>query len=228
MARWPISDDDARDMDAEGRGNETARWYARQWNRVFRLGLLPSAFFLRSPDEDGRSYWTNRYLSGELSLPGVATNFAGSPEFQGRYGQLDDAQFVRLVYQNVLEREVPPRHLSGRPLMGLGWSSRTDARNLEIESGGGWAIAIAPLSFAQQMGNEVTGRGGTVLRVDRGPGVVAYNHNGSRNFIVWSYSGERSHLFANEIGPVSGQRVLDGVPGYLQVEADGDWTLRFG
>jgi deazaflavin-dependent oxidoreductase (nitroreductase family) len=41
MARWPISDDEARQMYAGGRGNERARWYARLWGRVFRLGLLP-------------------------------------------------------------------------------------------------------------------------------------------------------------------------------------------
>ena len=28
-------------MYASGRGDETARWYARQWTRIFRTGLLP-------------------------------------------------------------------------------------------------------------------------------------------------------------------------------------------
>ncbi|WP_219943470.1 nitroreductase/quinone reductase family protein [Iamia sp. SCSIO 61187] len=41
MARWPVSDQDARDMYPGGRGDETARWYARHWKRVFRTGLLP-------------------------------------------------------------------------------------------------------------------------------------------------------------------------------------------
>ena len=41
MARWPISDDDARSMYEGGRGNDRARWYARLWGRVFCLGLLP-------------------------------------------------------------------------------------------------------------------------------------------------------------------------------------------
>src|SRR5947209_2017155 len=41
MARWPISDREARDMYANGRGNQTARWYARLWRRVFSTGLMP-------------------------------------------------------------------------------------------------------------------------------------------------------------------------------------------
>jgi deazaflavin-dependent oxidoreductase (nitroreductase family) len=41
MARWPISDDDARSMYEGGRGNDRARWYARLWGRAFRLGVFP-------------------------------------------------------------------------------------------------------------------------------------------------------------------------------------------
>lgn len=41
MARWPISDASAREMYAGGRGNATARRWARMWTWVFRLGLLP-------------------------------------------------------------------------------------------------------------------------------------------------------------------------------------------
>ena len=40
MARWPISDEAAREMYAGGHGNETARWWARLWMRVFGVGLL--------------------------------------------------------------------------------------------------------------------------------------------------------------------------------------------
>ena len=72
MARWPISDHEAREMYAGGRGNERARWYARLWARVFVLGLLPrrwvtlevpgrtsgrmTSFPLGMADVDGRWY----------------------------------------------------------------------------------------------------------------------------------------------------------------------------
>jgi hypothetical protein len=287
---------------------------------------LFSAFFLREPDASGRAYWTDQYLSGTLSLPGVATSFASSPEFRARYGALDDEQFVRLVYQNVLERapdvgglsfwtgrlragasrglvmtgfsespeyvtktataaplsrtpfprgthfycgsgsqvvEVapPPDGAIVRAAMGgssnniiwtrsatldrgdllvntigayrgdrlihYGSSSRVQARHFEIISGGSWAIAVAPLSFAPAMGGETSGRGDAVIRVDRGPGVVELRHNGSRNFIIWAYTTSRAQLLANEIGAFHGQRVLERVPGYLEIQGDGEWSIRF-
>lgn len=41
MARWPHSDDDLRAMYAGGRGNATARRFARFWAAVLGTGLLP-------------------------------------------------------------------------------------------------------------------------------------------------------------------------------------------
>ena len=43
----------------------------------------------------------NRQVS---SLVDVSDTFAGSPEFNLRYGALDNAAFVALVYKNVLNR----------------------------------------------------------------------------------------------------------------------------
>jgi deazaflavin-dependent oxidoreductase (nitroreductase family) len=41
VARWPYSDDDLRTMYAGGRGNATARRFARVWATVLGAGLLP-------------------------------------------------------------------------------------------------------------------------------------------------------------------------------------------
>jgi hypothetical protein len=41
MPRWPFSDDDLRAMYVGGRGNRTARRFARFWAMVQGLGLLP-------------------------------------------------------------------------------------------------------------------------------------------------------------------------------------------
>ena len=81
MARWPISDEAAREMYAGGHGNETARWWARMWMRVFGLGLLPrrwvtlevpgrktgrtTLFPLGMADLDGRWYLVS--MLGECS-----------------------------------------------------------------------------------------------------------------------------------------------------------------
>jgi len=61
------------------------------------------AYFLRTPDYAGLQYWINQYKSGHTLLE-ISNSFAASPEFIGTYGSLDNAQFVNLVYQNVLGR----------------------------------------------------------------------------------------------------------------------------
>jgi hypothetical protein len=41
VARWPFSDDDLRAMYRGGRGDATARRFARFWARIHALGLMP-------------------------------------------------------------------------------------------------------------------------------------------------------------------------------------------
>lgn len=67
------------------------------------LQRLYTAYFLRAPDTNGFTYWTNA-LNGGQSLASISGYFAGSPEFVGRYGSLGNSAFVDLIYQNVLGR----------------------------------------------------------------------------------------------------------------------------
>ena len=71
---------------------------------------LYRAVFLRPPDTAGLRYWLGR-MAGGTRLVQVAATFAGSSEFQRRYGSLSDAAFVDRIYQNVLGRPADP---SGR------------------------------------------------------------------------------------------------------------------
>lgn len=41
MAHWPISAREARQMYSSGRGDQTARRYARLWRAVFSTGVMP-------------------------------------------------------------------------------------------------------------------------------------------------------------------------------------------
>ena len=61
------------------------------------------AYFLRIPDYGGLTFWMNYSRAGH-SLAEISNAFAGSSEFVNRYGALSNAQFVDLVYQNVLGR----------------------------------------------------------------------------------------------------------------------------
>lgn len=65
---------------------------------------LYSAYFLRLPDQGGYEFWIQAYAAGDFNLTTMSDFFAASPEFQQRYGSLDNQQFIELVYANVLQR----------------------------------------------------------------------------------------------------------------------------
>lgn len=71
--------------------------------RISPVVRLYFAYFLRLPDYTGLMYWVNSYTQG-TPLNDISSAFAGSTEFQQMYGALSNAQFVQLVYQNVLGR----------------------------------------------------------------------------------------------------------------------------
>ena len=64
---------------------------------------LYQAAFNRAPDLGGLGYQMHD-LDTWLTLTQVASNFIASPEFQTTYGNVDDTQFLTLLYQNVLHR----------------------------------------------------------------------------------------------------------------------------
>jgi hypothetical protein len=72
-----------------------------------RVWRLYQAFFLRQPDQTGFDYWVG-IRTGGLSLSALAFQFATSAEFIDRYGNLTNAQYVDLVYGNVLCRAPDP------------------------------------------------------------------------------------------------------------------------
>ena len=72
-----------------------------QWtDEVYRLY---GATLDRAPDGGGLAAWTEA-LAGGRTLRDVADGFLHSSEFQSRYGNTTDAEFVTLLYHNVLGR----------------------------------------------------------------------------------------------------------------------------
>jgi hypothetical protein len=67
---------------------------------VSRLYL---AYYKRLPDTDGLKYWIEQKING-MTLNDMSQHFADAPEFKSTYGTLSDEEFVKLVYQNVLNR----------------------------------------------------------------------------------------------------------------------------
>ena len=69
--------------------------------QVYRLY---QAAFDRTPDREGLGYWIDR-MDGGLTLQQVGTGFINSAEFRSLYGNSPtDAEFVELLYGNVLHR----------------------------------------------------------------------------------------------------------------------------
>lgn len=64
---------------------------------------LYSAYFLRAPDSGGMAHWSRARQNG-WGLDRISSHFAASSEFQNTYGGLDHDGFMRLIYQNVMNR----------------------------------------------------------------------------------------------------------------------------
>ncbi len=71
-------------------------------------GRLYRTLFGRQPDAGGLSYWVNQRLVEGMNGEDVAYWMTQSAEYQQLYGQLDDAQFVDAIYQNLLGRDADP------------------------------------------------------------------------------------------------------------------------
>lgn len=69
---------------------------------------LYQAAFNRKPDAEGLGYWIDELDQNKISLPAMANSFLQSNEFSNAYGtvdQLSNADFITLLYNNVLHRE---------------------------------------------------------------------------------------------------------------------------
>ena len=77
---------------------------------VYRLYLSTLG---REPDQGGLQGWVNVLDAGVNTQADVAAGFVTSTEFQNTYGALDNAGFVELLYNNVLNRSSDPAGLQG-------------------------------------------------------------------------------------------------------------------
>ncbi len=84
------------------------------------VARLYRAIFDRPPDCEGARYW----MWSPQSRRDVVEIFAGSPEFRSRYGSTTDAEFVDLLYRNVLARSPDPKGAAY-------WIGRLDAPEVE-------------------------------------------------------------------------------------------------
>jgi hypothetical protein len=107
-----------------------------------------------------------------------------------------------------------------------------------VDADGAWTLKFAQgLAPARTLPTLLTGTGSRVVAVrvarDLQP-VVTGSHRGQRNFLVGvtgygTDDGYRDFVF-NEIGRFRGETLIDDLPAgryYVDVNADGAWTVRF-
>ncbi|MGH1504604.1 MAG: DUF4214 domain-containing protein [Acidimicrobiales bacterium] len=69
------------------------------------VARLYTAALDREPEQGGFDWWLEEYTQGRWTLPRMAQFFVESPEFQEKYGALDDVAYISQIYRNVLDRE---------------------------------------------------------------------------------------------------------------------------
>ena len=110
-----------------------------------------------------------------------------------------------------------------------------DGGIIEVKSKGDWTITLENIDG--ECTSNISGYGDVVtpwFTLDRGALVVTLAYDGKSNFIVKVYDeyGKRYSSLANEIGSYDGQVVFnkaqEGVRYWLEVTAEGPWTVDFG
>ncbi len=66
----------------------------------------------RPPDAGGLAFWTNALDSGAVTVRQLEAALVGSAEFGAKYGATTNAEFVDLLYRNVLDRSADPGALA--------------------------------------------------------------------------------------------------------------------
>ncbi|WP_022704462.1 DUF4214 domain-containing protein [Pseudorhodobacter ferrugineus] len=94
-----------------GAGNDTliggseTRPFDTATGQVYRLY---QATLDRAPDLAGLLTWANILIDGTRNLPQITQGFVNSNEFRTTYGNVDNGNFVTLLYANVLGRAPDP------------------------------------------------------------------------------------------------------------------------
>jgi len=101
---------------------------------------------------------------------------------------------------------------------------------LEINADGNWEIVIKPIASAQNFDSQnINGSGDMVLEAYelKSSDILTFTHTGSSNFAVIQYrcNGSYNGLLINEIGAYSGNVRTDSGTCYLEINADGDWSI---
>ena len=199
---------------------------------------LYRAYFTRDPDAGGFGYWLQQYMSG-TPLTAISDAFTNTPEFTSRYSGVDNPGFVRLVYQNVLQRQPDQAGLDY-------WTSQLDTGRLV--RGGVMVLFSESPEFVSRTATATPaiippgtlvycGSGDDVIQVatpggGKGAIFVAYMEGAGNNAVISRGPGfSYNELLVNEIGGYLGERLMDLSPfeqrsEALEINNDGRWVFQ--
>lgn len=103
---------------------------------------------------------------------------------------------------------------------------------IEVTGMGDWTVTLEPLSTAVPWTDPeepLEGEGSEVYSIDWDASGedVAMEHNGDSNFAIWAINLNEGNfeLLVNEIGTYEGSETLPSGSAFLDVSADGRWSL---
>ena len=122
---------------------------------------------------------------------------------------------------------------SGRMLIGDALKGPITNGMIEVEADGDWTITIEKIAGTTSTNLKGTGDWVTgFFTAKQARNVCSYTNSGDSNFIVEIYSlNGRSYLAANDIGPCSGQKIVNlqvGQTYFFEIRAEGSWTFDMG
>lgn len=99
-----LSDERARVADPD------SRIHIERFGQIYRMY---GTAFDRQPNAEGLEGWFNAMNAGTHDIERVATGFVAGKEFLRTYGDLENVEFIELLYQNVLGRAADAGGLKG-------------------------------------------------------------------------------------------------------------------
>lgn len=103
----------------------------------------------------------------------------------------------------------------------------SNTTELEINADSEWTLNVADPSTASRTAGVAQGSGDGVVYMEATANKAAITNTGERNFVVQGFGGSRPELAVNEIGSYKGTVRLT-LPGYVQINSTGDWTITPG
>jgi hypothetical protein len=100
---------------------------------------------------------------------------------------------------------------------------------VQVRASGSWKLVIKDARRAPRWTGKGSGKGSSVLRVEpawtQPLATVRYTHRGTSNFVIRSYDSRSWDLLVNEIGRQDGETTIPVGTHYVEIEADGAWSL---